>query len=149
MDLKFELYIAATPENVWQILVSPEGTRQTFFNCVIRSTFELGALLEYVGPGNDGDETVHVYGHLLAFEPNQALSFTEHPGPSYYANHDELETRIAITLEAVGECTKLTLINDRWPENHPGHANAAQTWPLVLSNIKTLAETGKTLNLGW
>jgi uncharacterized protein YndB with AHSA1/START domain len=61
MELRYEFYIGATPEKVWETFVS-EGTRQTFFGCVIHSTFEAGAPFEYVGPGADGDETVHVYG---------------------------------------------------------------------------------------
>lgn len=31
--------------------------------------------LAYVDPGNDGDETVHVYGKLLEFEPNRIFSY--------------------------------------------------------------------------
>lgn len=149
MDLKYEFYIDAKPEDVWNILISPEGTKKTFYGCVIRSTFEPGDSLEYVGPGNDGDETVHVYGKVLAFEPHKVLSFTEHPGPSYNPNHAELSSRITITLETVGNCTKLMLVDDQWTENHPSYANTEQMWWMVLSNIKTLAETGKTLDFGW
>lgn len=147
MDLKYDFYIGAKPEDVWEILVSPEGTKKTFYGCTIRSTFEIGETLEYVGPGNDGEETVHVYGKVLAFEPHKTFSFLEHPGPSYYYNHAELGSRITFTLEPVGKCTKLTLVNDQWTESHPGHDNADQAWWMILSNIKTLAETGRTLEM--
>ncbi|WP_379214467.1 hypothetical protein [Paenibacillus sp. GCM10012303] len=56
---------------------------------------------------------------------------------------------ITMTLEPVGDCTKLVLVNDQWTLNHPSQAKTPESWPVVLSNIKTLAETGKTLNLGW
>ncbi|WP_028549042.1 SRPBCC family protein [Paenibacillus sp. UNC451MF] len=149
MELKYEFYIGATPEQVWDILVTPEGTRKIFFGSELQSTFQVGEPFQYVGPGNDGDETVHVYGTILAYEPNRLLSCLEHPGPSYYPNHAELESRITMTLETVGECTKLTLVNDQWSENHPSISNTTNSWWMILSNIKTLAETGKTLNLGW
>jgi len=148
-DLKYELYVGAKPEDIWQIFVSPEGTRAIFFGSVLESTFEIGSPYEYVGPGNDGDDTVHVYGTVLAFEENKLMSYTEHPGPSYRENHAELETRVTLTLETVGNCTKLTLVNDRWPENHPSYENTKQSWPMILSNVKTFAETGKTLDFGW
>ncbi|MEF3305955.1 SRPBCC family protein [Paenibacillus sp. GYB003] len=148
-DLTYVFYIGAEPEKVWQVLVSPEGTKATMFGCILRSTFEIGSSYEYVGPGNDGDETVHVYGTVLQFEPNRLLSMTEHPGPSYRENHAELETRLTFTLEPAGACTKLTLVQDRWPENHPSRASSEQSWPMMLSNIKTFAETGKTLDFGW
>jgi uncharacterized protein YndB with AHSA1/START domain len=149
MDLKYDFYIGATPEEVWQVLTSEEGVKQTVFGSTLRSTFEVGADYAYVGPGNDGDETMHVYGKILVFEPNRVLSYTEHPGPSYRANHAELETRVTITLETVGKCTKLTLVNDLWPADHPSYENARQHWPMILSNIKTYAETGKPLDFGW
>ena len=147
--IRYQLYIGAAPEKVWDVLFSPEGTKATFYGCVIRSTFEVGGRMEYVGPGQDGEETVHVYGDILAFEPNRKFAYTEHPGPSYNPNHAELTTRVTITLEPAGACTKLILINDEWPDEHPSRANAEEGWSVILSNVKTYAETGKTLDLGW
>lgn len=147
--LKYEFYIGGTPEEVWHVLVAPEATKQTVFGCVLRSTFEVGSLMEYVGPGADGDETVHVYGYIRAWEPGKLMVYEEHPGPSYRANHAELQTRVTVTLEPVGTCTKLTLVNDEWPDDHPSYENTKNSWPIMLSNIKTYAETGKTLDFGW
>ncbi|MFD2170442.1 SRPBCC family protein [Tumebacillus lipolyticus] len=149
MDMKYVFYIDAQPEQVWDAFVSPEGTKKTFFGCVIRSTFQEGDSFAYVGPGEEGDETVHVYGNILAYEPHKVLSYIEHPGACYQADHERLTSRVTFTLETVGKCTKLTLVNDQWAENHPSAQNADQHWWLILSNIKTLAETGKTLDLGW
>ncbi|WP_219640560.1 SRPBCC domain-containing protein [Cohnella sp. CFH 77786] len=148
-DLKYEIYVGATPEHIWNILVSPEGTKAIFFGSVLQSTFEAGAPYAYVGLGNDGNETMHVYGTILEFEPCKIMSYTEHAGPSYRENHAELETRITMTFETVGGCTKLTLVNDRWPDNHPSYENTKTSWPMILSNIKTYAETGRTLDFGW
>lgn len=33
MELKYEFYIDAKPEVVWNTLVLPEGTCKTFFGC--------------------------------------------------------------------------------------------------------------------
>lgn len=149
MELKYVTYIDGTPEQVWNALVSPEGTKAIFYGSVLQSTFEVGAPYAYVGPGNDGDETVHVYGNILAFEPYRLMSYTEHPGPSYAENHAELETRVTATLETVGKCTKLTLVNDQWPENHPSYERTKESWHFIMSSIKTYVETGKTLDFGW
>lgn len=149
MDLKYEIYIGAKPEDVWQVFVSPEGTKAIFYGCILQSTFEIGAPYAYIGPGADGDETVHVYGNVLAFEENRLMSYTEHPGPSYRENHVELETRVTLTLETVSNCTKLTLVNDQWPDHHPSYESTKSSWPMILSNIKTYVETGKTLDFGW
>ncbi|MEC0230377.1 SRPBCC family protein [Paenibacillus alba] len=149
LDLKYELYINAKPEQVWEVFISPEGTKAIFFGCVLNSTFAIGSPYAYVGPGSEGDETVHVYGEVLEFEPNVKMSYTEHPGPSYRENHAELETRVTLTLDVVGNFTKLTLVNDQWPENHPSYESTQSSWPMILSNIKSYVETGKTLDFGW
>ncbi|WP_203232137.1 SRPBCC family protein [Paenibacillus pinistramenti] len=149
MELKYEFYIGAEPEQVWQTLVSPEGTRSTFFGTVLQSELTPGASFEYVGPGGDGDSTVHVYGTILEAEPGKILSYLEHPGPSYRENHAELESRVTFTIEKAGGCTKLTLVNDQWTPDHPALQNTEGHWWMILSNIKTYTETGKTLDFGW
>lgn len=149
MDLKYTLYIDAAPEKVWDVLVSKEGVKAIFFGCELRTSLMAGDNYEYVGPGAEGDETVHVYGKILECEPAKLLRMSEHPGPSYNSQHAELETQITYTLETVGSVTKLTLLNDQWPEQHPSYANTSEHWPMILSNIKTFTESGKTLDFGW
>jgi len=148
-DLSYEIYIADKPEQVWKALVEDEGVRAAYFNSVLETTLRAGEEYAYVGPGNDGEKTVHVYGTILEIEPNRLLRMSEHPGPSYRPNHAELETRVTYTLEQVGGSTKLTLVNDQWPDNHPSYQNASGSWPMMLSAIKTFVETGRTMDFGW
>ena len=147
MELRYEIYIGANPDKVWESFMSPEGVRKIFYGCKFKSTGEVGDSFQYVGPGHDGDETIHLYGHILAYEQGKIVSLLEHPGPSYQPRHAELQSRITFSVEPIGECTKLTLVNDQWTSNHPTYENTKATWPIVLSNIKSLAETGKTLEL--
>ena len=148
-DLTYQFFIAGTPEAVWQALISPEGTKQIYYGCIIKSTFQVGDLLEYSGPGVDGDETVHVYGTILEYEPNRVLRFTHYPGKSYVKDGQEaLPSRISYLLEPIGSCTKLTLIHDQWQEGDSSYNNSDIAWWMILSNTKTLVETGSTLNFG-
>ncbi|MCR8643450.1 SRPBCC domain-containing protein [Paenibacillus sp. N1-5-1-14] len=147
--LKYEFYINAKPEVVWDTIIKPEGTRHIMFGSVIHSTFEVGAPYQWIGPGVDGDETNHVYGTILEYEPNKLFSCLEHPGPSYLPNHAELESRITMTFEEVGTSTKLTLVNDQFTENHPSYESTEKAWWMILSNVKSYAETGKTMDFGW
>lgn len=148
-DLKYVFYIGGTPDDVWKALISPEGTKQIYYGSVIRSTFQVGDLLEYVGPGADGDETVHVYGNVLEYVPKQVLRFTHFAGKSYTKDDEQdYESRISYLLEPVGAITKLTFIHDQWQEGDPHYENSDAAWWMILSNTKTLVETGKTLDLG-
>lgn len=144
--LKYEFYIGATAPKVWDALISPELVKQIYYGSVIRSSFKEGERLEYVGPGADGDETLHVYGTVLEFEPEQALRFTHKVGPSYLKGGEPYESRISWLLEPAGDCTKLTLIHDEWHPDDPAYDSSDDAWWHILSNIKTLVETGRTLD---
>jgi uncharacterized protein YndB with AHSA1/START domain len=147
-DITYVTYIGAPPEAVWKALVGEEGVKAVFFGCRLESTFRPGDDYAYVGPGPDGERTVHVYGKILEIEANRLLRYTEHPGPSYRENHAELETRITYTLEPIGEGTRLTLVHDRWPDNHPGYAQTVEAWPMMLSNLKSFVEAGRAFRFG-
>jgi len=149
MKLEYTIYVDAKPEKVWEALVSPTGTKAAFFGSELQSSFEEGEPFQYVGPNQNGETIVHVYGHILSCESYRKLAYLEHPGPSYYEQHAELTSRIVFELEEAGSTTKVTLINDEWSENHPGVDNSRAAWPMVLSSVKTWCETGATLNFGW
>lgn len=149
MKLEYTIYVDAEPDKVWEALVSPEGTQACFFGSKLKTSFEEGASFEYVGPGAEGKEMVHVYGTIQACEPGKKLAYVEHPGPSYRENHAELTSRVTFELTEAGKTTKLTLVNDEWTDNHPSFANSAEAWPMSLSSIKTWCETGKTLDFGF
>lgn len=144
-DLYYEFYVGGTPEQVWDALVSVEATKAIYFGSVIESTFEIGAPFRYVGPGAEGDDTVHVYGTVLAYEPARTFSITHFVGESYYPGLPRYESRISYRLEPAGGCTKLTLTHDQWNENDPSYANSQKAWWMILSNTKTYVETGKVL----
>jgi len=148
-DLKYVFYMDGTPEEVWEILISPEGTKQIYYGSVIRSPFQAGDRLEYVGPGADGDETIHVYGQVLEYVPQQIFRFSHFVGKSYIKEGEqEYESRISYLLEPVGASTKLTLIHDQWQDGDTHYESSDAAWWMILSNTKTLIETGKTLHFG-
>ncbi|MFC5467455.1 hypothetical protein ACFPPD_01915 [Cohnella suwonensis] len=53
---------------------------------------------------------------------------------------------MTMSVEAVGNCTKLTIVNDQWPDDHPSYESSQESWPIILSNLKSYFETGKTLD---
>lgn len=148
MDLKYEIYIAGTLEQVWKILIAPENVKKIYYGSVIKSTFQIGDPLEYVGPGSDGDQTVHIYGKVLEFEPQKVFSFSHYTGKTYNPESDLYESRVSYHLEQAGEATKLTLIHDRWKLDDPSYKGSQDAWPMILSNIKSWVETGRTINIG-
>ncbi|MET0726313.1 MAG: SRPBCC domain-containing protein [Leifsonia sp.] len=150
MDFDMTIYIRSEPDAVWQAIVGDEANRAIMFGSVLRSDLTTGADYRYVGPGQDGDETVHVYGTVLDVEPGVMLSLEEHPGPTYRENHAELRSRMTWTLEPVSAgVTRLRFVNDEWSEAHPANAETQDTWPRVLSSLKSYVETGTAIDYGW
>ncbi|AOZ93889.1 SRPBCC domain-containing protein [Paenibacillus crassostreae] len=147
--LEYAFYIGAEPKEVWDVLFDPKLSIRAFMGGVIRSSLKVGDSIEFVGPGKDGDEIVFIYGQLLEYVPHKVLSYTDHPGPTHHVRHAELESRVTLTLDKVGKCTRLHLINDQWTDNHPLYESADQYWWMILSHIKTIVETGKFLDFGY
>jgi len=147
MDLKYEFYIAAKPEKVWDALVSPEGTKSIYYGSVLESSFKTGSPYQYIGPGVEGDKTIHIYGKILEFSPNKVLTLTNRVGQAYGEQHKNFESRVSYFLEPFGQNTKLTLIHDKWMLGDPSYENTKNGWTFMLSVIKTWVETGKVLQM--
>jgi uncharacterized protein YndB with AHSA1/START domain len=147
-DFEMTVYIKADTQVVWDAITGDEGSRAVMWGSVFRGDLVPGGRYEYVGPGRAGDDTVHVYGDVLQAEPGAVLQLTEHPGPIYRDNHAELTSRMTWRLEAAGAgLTKLTFTNDEWSEGHPAQAETDETWPMVLSSLKSWVETGEAIPL--
>jgi uncharacterized protein YndB with AHSA1/START domain len=139
-------YIATTAEKVWQALTDTDVTRR-YWGGVTKS-----AMWENVSdwmPGSqwqqrrlDEAATVGVVGKVLESTPPCRLVLTWARPKD--ADNSEMNSRVTFDIEA--QCdglVKLTVLHeDLDPEMHRGVASG---WPQVLSNLKTLLETGHPL----
>ncbi|WP_246048631.1 SRPBCC domain-containing protein [Leptospira sarikeiensis] len=148
MEIKYEIYIGAKPEQVWNIIVSNEESGKVFHGCGIESDFKIGSPYAYIGPGLSGDRTSHVEGKILEYSPNKTLSMTCIVGSVYGEHYKDFESRVTYSLETFGKLTRLKLLNDQMKPGDPSYERSADGgWARVLSSIKSLAETGKVLEL--
>jgi hypothetical protein len=56
-------------------------------------------------------------------------------------------SRVTWEIEPFGDSCKLTLIHDQFPSETPTFRSVGSGWPLVLSSLKSLLETGEALDL--
>ncbi|UOE44260.1 SRPBCC domain-containing protein [Agromyces larvae] len=146
VEFEMTLYVAATPEQVWEAITGDAGNRAVMWGSVLRGDLVPGSRYEYVGPGRDGDETVHVYGDVLQADAPRVLQLTEHPGATYRENHADLVSRMTWRIEPAGDAlTRLTFTSDEWSEGHPARVEAGEVWPHLLSSFKSYLETGRAL----
>jgi uncharacterized protein YndB with AHSA1/START domain len=136
-------YIATTPEKLWEALTSSEYTEQYFFGSSIQSDWQEGSELIYSRNGQVSD-----YGKILKIEHNRVLSFTW----TYVGDGVEwkLPSRVTFESKPMKETVKLIL---RHEDLQPGDLvdrddtfeGLNNGWPAIISNLKSLLETGKTL----
>lgn len=142
-----ETTIQASTEKVWAAIIEPESVKAIFMGAVIESSFKVGEPIAYVGPGVDGERTTHVYGKILAFEPERKFSLTHYAGTSYHPQAANYESRIIYTLTPDAESTKVTLVHDQWIDGDPSYEGSKQAWPFLMQQLKSLVETGEVADL--
>ncbi len=136
--IHYTIYIAATPEKVWEGLVSKESNRIIFQGAELEADWKPGGAMAWVGPGPDGKPTKYVYGEVLEYDPPKVLKYTFTMGPTGLPSHARIE------LIPESEATKVVVTHDHWSENEKMYDSIADGWPRIFSRLKTLLETGKT-----
>jgi len=137
MEKVFEIYIKTTPELRWKAITDTEMRKKYNFGATVTSDWTKGA--RYQGMG--GEATIFD-GQILEIDPPRRLvqSFR-----ALWSEDVENEgtSRVTWEIEPVGDSCLLKVTHDQLRE----HANTQiyGGWPMVLSGLKTLLETGDML----
>jgi uncharacterized protein YndB with AHSA1/START domain len=141
IQYSYELYIAAPVATVWRGLVEPQFTKQYVYGTRFESELAKGAPYAFLG---DGDFKV-VEGTVLDISPEKTLALT------WSAHWDEAAakdraSRVRYELTPSGpDTTKLRIVHDDFDGETATYRGSVEGWPLMLSSLKTLLETGKAL----
>jgi uncharacterized protein YndB with AHSA1/START domain len=137
----YTIYIASTPEKVWQALTSAEFSRKYFFGNSVEIDLRVGG--DYFVRTPDG--SLHISGEVAECAPHRKLSFT------FNVNWPDLIEKLGPTLvtydiEPAGDAVRLTMTesHDR-PLDDDILSGGRQGWPAILSSLKSLLETGEPL----
>ncbi len=133
-------YIRTTPEKLWRALVEPEFTRRYWVETWQESEWKPGASWRLMIPdGRVGDS-----GEILEIEPQRrlVLSWRNEFMPELRA---EGHSRVTYELEKQGESVKFTLIHVIEKADSKLIETCSCGWPLILSSLKSLLETGEPL----
>ena len=140
-ELSYDIYIAASPKDVWRGLVDGAMTEKYVYGTRLRSSLSQGARFAYVGEG--GFEPVS--GEILAAEPEHRLVMR------WQARWDEKvakdrPSRVTYEIEPAGpEMTRLRLRHDEFERETATYLGSVDAWPWMMSSLKSLLETGKPL----
>ena len=131
-------YIRTTPEKLWEALTTPEFMKRYWFGMHCESQWTAGSSWKLVS----GDGQIFDAGGIVEAEPPRRLVIRwQHQNkPELMA---EGESQCTMELEPVGEAVKLSITHTI--ERRPSKLIEAVSggWPQVLSNLKSLMETGE------
>lgn len=130
-------YIRTTPEKLWSALTDQEFMKQYWFGNHCESGWKAGSSWKMVYP----DGHVSDSGEIVEADPPRRLviSWRHRNKPELAA---EGESRCTMELEPSGSAVKLSITHTI--EREPSKLIEAVSggWPKVLSNLKSLLETG-------
>jgi len=133
-------YIRTTPEQLWRALIEPDFTRKYWAETWQESEWKPGASWRIMLP----DGRVADSGEILEMEPQRRLvvSWRNEFKPELYK---EGYSRATFELEQQGESVKLTVIHEIEKTGSKFIEAVSGGWPLILASLKSLLETGESL----
>ena len=150
-EFVYTTYIRTTPERLWEALTDPVFTRR-WWQTTFETDWAVGSPMTWDNNGiiiNDPEQIV------LDFDPYRRLAYTWHTfTPEFKERMDdellaklsrERRSRVAFNIEPVGEMAKLTVVHDDFEPGSTAATMVRNGWPIFLSSLKTLLETGEPL----
>lgn len=133
-------FIRSTPEEVWEALTDPEFTKKFWFGYSQETTWKVGAPWKMSRPDGtltDSGEIVEVEQpkRLVIKWRNEFMPELKAEGYSY----------CTFEIAPAGKAVKLTVTHTLDKPNAKFIAAVSNGWPGILSNLKSLLETGETI----
>lgn len=139
MEKVFEIYIKTTPERLWEAITNPELRRKYTFGLGVHSEWTPGSRYEGKAPQVP---TPIIEGENLEVEPPRRLvqSFR-----ALWSDDVKREgtSRVTWEIEPIADSCRLTVTHDQLRAG--AHSELYGGWPMILSGLKTLLETGELL----
>ncbi|MEH2624502.1 uncharacterized protein YndB with AHSA1/START domain [Bradyrhizobium sp. AZCC 1719] len=141
--IAYTIYIASTPEKVWEALTQAEFSRQYFSGQAVEVDLRVGGAFIMRTP----DGALHISGEVIECEPLRKLTVT------FNVNWPALLEKLGPTLvtyeiERAGDVVKLTMLQSHDREISDDILSGGRTgWPAILSSLKSLLETGNALTI--
>jgi uncharacterized protein YndB with AHSA1/START domain len=135
----FEIYIKTTPERLWDAITDPEMRAKYTFGVKTSSDWTPGSSYESSVPGVMDIAA----GENLEVDPPRRLvqSFNALWSDDVKAVGT---SRVTWEIEPVGDSCQLRVTHDQLPDDANNEVYGG--WPMILSGLKTLLETGELLD---
>jgi uncharacterized protein YndB with AHSA1/START domain len=131
-------FIRTTPEKLWEALTDPKFIRQYWFGSTIESSWKKDASWRL----KKADGQTDTVGEILEIDPprRMVIRWQNERVPELMA---EGPSRCTIEVEPKGNAVKLTITHEIERPESKLMKSVSGGWPLVISNLKSLLETGQ------
>jgi uncharacterized protein YndB with AHSA1/START domain len=138
-EFVYTIFINTTPEKLWHALTDTTFTEGYWFGCRLISDWNVGSLMRMERAGQVLNECT-----ILASDPPRRLCY------SWLTVFDEAmkqerPSRVTFVLEPSQRSVKLTVTHEGFDEGSKTLPSISDGWPLVLSSLKSILETGQPL----
>jgi uncharacterized protein YndB with AHSA1/START domain len=131
-------YIESTPEKVWHALTDADLTAEYWGHSNV-SDWQVGSAWEH--QRTDGTRIADVVGTVVeSVAPTRLVSTWASPGEE----RADGPSRVTFDIQPYGEIVRLTVTHENLADEAE-RDEAAMGWSAVLSNLKSLLETGSPL----
>ena len=143
--LVYQIIIKAPQERVWEAITTPEFTARYYYGSTLKTDLTVGSPFTYYMP--NGSPVVE--GEVIASEPPNRLVHTYHS--LWPPMNEDAPTTVTWELESMSAgVTKVTVVHEAFQgetATYKGLQSGGWTW--ILSNMKTLLETGEPMPQGY
>jgi len=143
--LVYQIVINAPQERVWQAITTPEFTARYYYDCTLKTDLTVGSPFTYHKPSG----APIVEGEVILVDPPHRLVHSYHS--LFPPMHKDAPTKVTWELAPMGaEVTKVTVIHEEFAGETPTYQGLQSGgWAWILSNMKTVLETGAPMPQGY
>jgi uncharacterized protein YndB with AHSA1/START domain len=139
----YTIYIASTPEKVFNALTDTDATGKFWFGNAATSDWKVGSPITFQREGK-----LILKGTILENDPPRRLAY------SFLPQHDQFfsethASRVVLDIEPQKDQVKLTVTHDDFAEGSKVFESISNGWPLVLSSLKSYLESNRVLSAPW
>lgn len=135
-------YIVSTPDKVFEAITKPEIARRYWGHENV-SDWRPGSKWEHVRA--DDARTVELAGEVVEVSPPSRLVITW--ANASQADDPTRHSRVTFEIEEYEEMVRLTVTHDELEAGSGMAKGISKGWPVVLSSLKSLLETGRGLDV--
>lgn len=135
-------YIRSTPDKVFEAITKPEIARRYWGHENV-SDWQAGSDWQHVRA--DEQRTLQLVGKVVEVSPPTRLVITW--ANASQADDPEAYSRVSFDIEPYQDMVRLTVSHDELQADSGMAKGIRQGWPIVLSSLKSLLETGEGIDV--